>query len=200
MKLQKIKLGFTLIELLVVITIIGILATWATAVYTTQIQKARDSTRLGGVTILVQWIEQFYQDDWSYPVAGKWVGDSWSIDVKDYVPNLVRDPKDHQACWTSRCWYAFIVANDVSWITNWAYEISTAFESPVNRTTKASTDWWDDDLRYETFAWWMLLLDTAKDIAGNWGTVAIVDKMSTVDTIHIWSISATILTPVVTDF
>ncbi|MGB2110743.1 MAG: type IV pilin protein, partial [Patescibacteria group bacterium] len=40
MKLQSIKKGFTLIELLVVITIIGILATGATTVFTSQIQKA----------------------------------------------------------------------------------------------------------------------------------------------------------------
>ena len=50
MNLEKIKTGskkaFTLIELLVVITIIGILATGATAVYTSQIQKARDTTRI----------------------------------------------------------------------------------------------------------------------------------------------------------
>jgi prepilin-type N-terminal cleavage/methylation domain-containing protein len=38
--------AFTLIELLVVITIIGILATGAVAIYTSQIQKARDTTRL----------------------------------------------------------------------------------------------------------------------------------------------------------
>jgi prepilin-type N-terminal cleavage/methylation domain-containing protein len=52
MKLQRTKLGFTLIELLVVITIIGILATGAVSVYTSQIQKARDSVRLTDVTAL----------------------------------------------------------------------------------------------------------------------------------------------------
>ncbi len=38
--------GFTLIELLVVITIIGILATGGVGVFTQQIQKARDTTRI----------------------------------------------------------------------------------------------------------------------------------------------------------
>jgi prepilin-type N-terminal cleavage/methylation domain-containing protein len=52
MKQQNKILGFTLIELLVVITIIGILATGATSVYTSQIQKARDSTRISDIHIL----------------------------------------------------------------------------------------------------------------------------------------------------
>jgi prepilin-type N-terminal cleavage/methylation domain-containing protein len=56
MVLGKIKTGskkaFTLIELLVVITIIGILATGATAVYTSQIQKARDTTRINDIEAL----------------------------------------------------------------------------------------------------------------------------------------------------
>lgn len=51
MKLLQ-KKGFTLIELLVVITIIGILATGATAVYTSQIQKARDTTRINDLKTL----------------------------------------------------------------------------------------------------------------------------------------------------
>jgi prepilin-type N-terminal cleavage/methylation domain-containing protein len=52
MKRQITKLAFTLIELLVVITIIGILATGATAVYTSQIQKARDSVRITDIKSL----------------------------------------------------------------------------------------------------------------------------------------------------
>jgi general secretion pathway protein G len=50
-KLQNNK-GFTLIELLVVITIIAILATGAVATYTSQIQKARDTTRINDVKAL----------------------------------------------------------------------------------------------------------------------------------------------------
>jgi prepilin-type N-terminal cleavage/methylation domain-containing protein len=52
MRLQYNKKGFTLIELLVVITIIGILATGAVTVYTSQIQKARDTTRITSMNAL----------------------------------------------------------------------------------------------------------------------------------------------------
>jgi len=51
MKKQIIK-AFTLIELMVVITIIGILATGAVSVYTSQIQKARDSNRITSLKAL----------------------------------------------------------------------------------------------------------------------------------------------------
>jgi general secretion pathway protein G len=67
MKLQSIKRGFTLIELLVVITIIGILATGATTVFTSQIQKARDTTRITSVNALKGAVEQVYQDTSEYP-------------------------------------------------------------------------------------------------------------------------------------
>jgi len=59
MNLTK-KAGFTLIELLVVITIIGILATGGIAVYTGQIQKARDVTRISDVKNAQSAIEQAY--------------------------------------------------------------------------------------------------------------------------------------------
>ena len=50
------KKAFTLIELLVVITIIGILATGGTAVYTSQIKKARDSNRIQDIK-QIQWAQ-----------------------------------------------------------------------------------------------------------------------------------------------
>lgn len=69
MTLKNSTRGFTLIELLVVITIIGILATGATSVYTSQIQKARDTTRINDIKALQSGIEQAYQDNSAYPAS-----------------------------------------------------------------------------------------------------------------------------------
>ena len=68
MKLMA-KKGFTLVELLVVIAIIGILATGAVWVYTSQLEKARDSTRVTDLNNLRSAVEQFYQDKSEYPVC-----------------------------------------------------------------------------------------------------------------------------------
>ena len=55
--------GFTLIELLVVITIIGILATGATAVYSGAQKKARDSIRKSDTTALSNAMDLFAVDN-----------------------------------------------------------------------------------------------------------------------------------------
>lgn len=145
MKLQRTKLGFTLIELLVVITIIGILATWATTVYTSQIQKARDSVRLTDVTALKWGIEQFYQDSWEYP-------DAWTfVNVKEYVPKMPQDPKSSNASGNSVFDYLYNVSTDSNTIPAQEYEVSTHFEQQGNITSKAQTDWWDDDFRLESW-------------------------------------------------
>lgn len=62
--------GFTLIELLVVITIIGILATGAVTAFTTQIQKARDSTRLSDINKISGAIETYNLDNAVFPNIG----------------------------------------------------------------------------------------------------------------------------------
>jgi general secretion pathway protein G len=65
--IKAIQKGFTLIELLVVITIIGILATGAVTTFTSQIQKARDTTRISDIKALQSATEQSYQDTSVYP-------------------------------------------------------------------------------------------------------------------------------------
>ncbi len=65
--IKTLQKGFTLIELLVVITIIGILATGAVTTFTSQIQKARDTTRISDLKALGGGVEQFYQDTSVYP-------------------------------------------------------------------------------------------------------------------------------------
>ena len=134
MKNTKSLLGFTLIELLVVITIIGILATWAVSVFTSQIQKARDSTRITSLTAIKSWVEQSYQDESEYPEPSAF---SW---VTVYTPNLPIDPKTSQSSSITSFEFAYAVWPDENWITGQDYEVSVWFENQWNVDKKA----WDD--------------------------------------------------------
>ena len=134
--------GFTLIELLVVITIIGILATGATATYTSQIQKARDTTRINDVKALQWGIEQSYQDVSEYPK-----GSTLQSELAKYLGKIPTDSKFGQPCNnggtpanTPDCAYAYVVASDNNDIAFGEYEVSTAFENLGNVDKKANTD------------------------------------------------------------
>lgn len=87
------RTGFTLIELLVVITIIGILATGAVTVYTSQIQKARDTTRIRDVDALKGAAEQVYQDESEYPTLT-----NFGEEMQTYIKILPRDGKHGSSC------------------------------------------------------------------------------------------------------
>lgn len=141
------KSWFTLIELLVVITIIGILATGAVTVYTSQIQKARDSTRTTDVKALQWAIEQFYGDKWEYPSKSTSDPDKFFGWVTAYI-QTPSDPKSGQAWWTAFD-YLYNVSADANTIPNQEFEVSTTYEQTANRTEKAGKDWWDDSLRLE---------------------------------------------------
>lgn len=134
--------GFTLIELLVVITIIGILATGATATYTSQIQKARDTTRINDIKALQWGVEQSYQDVSEYPK-----GSTLQVELTKYLGKIPTDSKFAQPCNnggtaadTPDCAYAYVVASDNNGITFGEYELSTAFENLGNVQKKADTD------------------------------------------------------------
>jgi prepilin-type N-terminal cleavage/methylation domain-containing protein len=152
---KTIKKAFTLIELLVVITIIWILATGATWVYTSQIQKARDSTRLSDVKAIQSSVEQAYQDAAEYPPT---TGTGFYDKVKAYIDKLPSDPKEFKP-WnksgytgsgkTLTLWYVYMVWEDDNWIENSVYEVSTGFEANWNVNWKAKNDRWDDAGRQE---------------------------------------------------
>lgn len=142
--------AFTLIELLVVITIIWILATWAVTVYTSQIQKWRDATRISSLESLRGWIEQYYQDDSEYPEKTAF---SW---IKVYVPVLPKDPKTHQANKNTSLEYAYNVWEDDNGIANQIYEVSCWFENSGNNDNKAAKDWGNDPYRLEV---WIVIKD-----------------------------------------
>ncbi len=165
---KKLKRGFTLIELLVVITIIGILATGAVAVYTAQIQKARDSTRINDLKAIQSGVEQVYQDSWEYPHSDEfadWSATDWRTWVKTYVELIPRDSKFGQPCnnwWnatTPVCWYVYWVDVDSNGIEYWEYELSTAFENSWNVWNKANNtkDHGSDDNRFEI---WINVIST----------------------------------------
>ncbi|MCH8518657.1 type II secretion system GspH family protein [Candidatus Gracilibacteria bacterium] len=140
-----IKKGFTLIELLVVITIIGILATGAVQVFTSQIQKARDATRISDITALRGGIEQAYQALGSYPDKGT----QFETEVTIYVPNMPTDPKSTEGSGTSVFDYLYNVSDDANTIRNQEFEVSTHFENAGNLTSRAATDGGDDPVRLE---------------------------------------------------
>lgn len=154
MKMTMMKKGFTLIELLVVITIIGILATGWVTIYTAQIQKARDTTRIKDVASLNTAIEQAYQENQEYPYATAFF--SWSTGVTGvatYMGKIPADSKHGKTCnnaWGGTdCGYSYRVAPDTNGIDFWAFEVSTAFESEGNVEKKARLDDGNDTSRYE---------------------------------------------------
>jgi prepilin-type N-terminal cleavage/methylation domain-containing protein len=154
------KIGFTLIELLVVITIIWILATSAVGIYTTQIKKARDSTRTTDIKAIEQAVMQFYQDKNVYPnTYSDWIAED-STSVKNYVQVLPWDSKSGETCLgtgttTTICDYIYNVWADKNGISNWAYKLSIWFEDEWNRGKSATNtnDMWNDDIRYEIWSW-----------------------------------------------
>lgn len=157
MKYSLSKKWFTLIELLVVITIIGILATGAVSVYTSQIQKARDSTRTTDIKAVQAWIEQFYGDNGEYPSGVAW-GKAFS-GVVAYV-QMPSDPKSGQARTWSAFDYLYNSSADANTIPYQEYEISATYEQSANTTEKSAKDWGEDDNRIEL---WINLTDTGHD-------------------------------------
>ncbi len=126
--------GFTLIELLVVITIIGILATGATAVYTSAQQKARDSIRQNDVLALRSAIEQSFGDTAQYPESTGLVA---AVVTAGYMQSLPNDPKTTQADANTQFVYAYGASQDATTlVAGQEYEISTNFENTGNASSK----------------------------------------------------------------
>jgi len=172
MRIRNIIKGFTLIELLVVITIIGILATGAVTVYTSQIQKARDTTRITDMTALKWWLEQAFQDMSMYPwkaatiTLSTWCDSTANMSNSSvyctvslgFLNSLPKDPKSGQSWNWSALDYTYNVW-DSNWVLNQTYEISTWVEANWFKTSKADNkvDWWNDANRVEFWIPWVWL-------------------------------------------
>ena len=148
------KKGFTLIEMLVVIAIIAILATGATSVYTSQIQKSRDATRMSAVQSLQSGVEQFYSDKSVYPspLLAATDADSFS-GVHTYTPVFPIDPKAGElGAGATNLIYTYNAGPDDNDVALQTYKLSTAFENAGNRDNKAlnTKDNGNDVNRWET--------------------------------------------------
>lgn len=159
MKLQNIKKGFTLVELLVVITIIGILAVGGVQVFTTQLQWARDSTRIKQIWLL-EWASiQYFSDYSEYPTPASFTGD-----IARFVSKELKDPKSGlDVCWQNgstatsdgTCEGLYHRTDDTYNLPNAAFKIGVRFEKEVNFETQAAntSDGWNDVEIYEKYAW-----------------------------------------------
>lgn len=183
MKLQKIKSGFTLIELLVVITIIGILATGWVSVFTTQLQGARDSTRVNDMKLMETAIHQYFNDNSIYPPTTTF---TWAIE--QYVSKDLKDPRHwDEICWKDdddiegwddlvneeSCLGYYVRTNDSFGLRDSAFKIAIAFEKKVNTEKKSiiSSDGWNNPTFFETFAW----AGSDELNIGSWWTAAAAD-------------------------
>ncbi len=87
------KRGFTLIELLVVISIIGILAAFIVASFTSAQAKARDSRRKADLDALKKALELQKSDS----TGAKYYGSTTSGLATTYIKAVPTDPKDGSA-------------------------------------------------------------------------------------------------------
>ncbi|MDD2487760.1 MAG: type II secretion system protein [Candidatus Gracilibacteria bacterium] len=147
----KNKKAFTLIELLVVITIIGILATAGIGIFTTQLQKSRDSSRQTDLKMYQTAVTQFFSDKSAYPgYSGSTI--AFTGGVMPYVSNLKEDPKAGvDNCRTAgnaamKCNYTYTVGNDQSGIPDQSFKLSTTLENfdnvkNLSLNTKDGSTW-----------------------------------------------------------
>ena len=92
--------GFTLIELLVVIAIIGILASIIAVSLGSARAKGRDAKRISDINNLRLSLEEYYNDNGSYPTV-------LSVLTPSYITNLPSDPRD------STVQYSYSAANSI---------------------------------------------------------------------------------------
>ncbi len=83
--------GFTLVELLVVISIIAILATVLLLQLGTARAKGRDARRITSINQVRTAIEQYFDDNGSYP-AGQAFGAAAAQDLTKYLTRIPTDP------------------------------------------------------------------------------------------------------------
>lgn len=87
--------GFTLVELLVTVSIISILAAIGMTIYSSVLKQGRDSKRQSDLRSIQSALEQYYADQFNYPVN---INDQTKIyfGSKVYLNNIPTDPSGGQ--------------------------------------------------------------------------------------------------------
>ena len=168
MKMKNIIKGFTLIELLVAITIIGILATGWVAIFTKQLQGARDSSRINDIKLLESSAQMYFSDNDAFPAA-TWF--TWAIAW--YTTKKLSDPKTgvtvcrNATVSNIKCNWFYAVWPDSFNLPDSSMKLWVLFEKEENTKNIAADTWakwdgWNSPYTYEVFAWaW----------AWNWRTI-----------------------------
>lgn len=76
---MKSRQGFTLIELIVIITVIAVLATITTLGLLAYQKQARDTQRQSSVTVIVEALENYYQQNGEYPGCSALTGSASAV-------------------------------------------------------------------------------------------------------------------------
>lgn len=141
--------AFSLIELMVVITIIGILASGSMVVYTSHLQKVRDTKRIEDITHFQKAISQSYVSKNVFPENTR---QSFHASIEEMIQTVPADVKTGEPCHGGAgCWYLYRGGRDENNIEWGAYVLSTAFESKVKTEETAARDRGGISYRYEVF-------------------------------------------------
>ena len=119
-----------------------------TDIYSSQIKIARDSSRITDLNALRAWIEQVYQETWSYPSY-----DEFRDRLSIYIYSIPKDSLDWEVINWCEFWYKYVVWTDNNWIKNQIFRLSTCFEDEWNIKSRAKNDWWIYDNKYEIWVW-----------------------------------------------
>jgi len=184
MKRLKNILAFTSIELLIVINILWMLAIWTTSIYTNQLEKAKDSTRVKDINNIRTWIVSLYSSLARYPWESTSLNptcdtnadDSNSnlncIVINNFIPSLPKDKKS----WTSANWspldYLYNFGYTKFWGSWSVYEISCWIESSLSKDMASAWDNWTDNNRVEVYDWTWWTVNTC----ANWTDLCTTDS------------------------
>lgn len=120
--------GFTLVELLVTVSIISILAAIGMTIYSSVLKQGRDSKRQSDLRSIQSALEQYYADQFNYPVN---INDNPRLPGggRVYMNSIPRDPSGAQYPYVSSGSTSSIVRCDNQAVTCVTYCLYASLEN-----------------------------------------------------------------------